>query len=162
MKTKKSNILVMILFAVILVILAGAFLAWMTGMFKSKKKDLNAGAEKINESVSSMADFDVDIYDGASINGESLVELIEEVVYKGKDISIAVQTLANLSRQSPVMIYYNRALTENNSINANGTITVLEQNISSDNYITPSANFIGKVLRNTNVEVTGILFVQKK
>ncbi len=162
MKTKKSNILVVILFAVILVILAGAFLAWMTGMFKGKKKELNSGAEKINETVSSLVDFDVEIYNGASVNGESLVELIEEQVYKGKDISIAVQTLANQSRQIPVTIYYNRALTTDNAIDPNGSVTTLNQNISSDNYITPSANFIGKVLRNTNNEVTGILFVQKK
>lgn len=162
MKTKKSNIVVVILFAVIFVILAGAFLAWMTGMFKGKKKELNAGADKINDSVSSMADFDVGIYDGTSINGDSLVELIEEVVFKGKEISIAVQTLANLNRLVPVTIYYNRALSASNTIDSSGIVTTLDQNVSSDNYITPSANFVGKVLRNTNNEVTGILFVQKK
>ncbi len=162
MKTKKSNILVVILFAVIFVILAGAFLAWMTGMFKNKKKELNAGADKINDSVSSIADFDVDIYNGASINGVSLVELIEEVIYKGRDISIAVQTLANLDRLVPITIYYNRALAADNEIDSGGVVTTLHQNISSNNYITPSANFVGKVLRNTNNEVTGILFVQKK
>ncbi len=162
MKTKKSNLIVAILIAVIGVILAGVLIAWMTGMFKDKKKELNSGTDKINHSYGSLADFDVQVYDGATINGESVVELIEEAVDEDEELSIAVRTLANKNREIPITIYYNRALTGTNAINSGGIVTTLNNVVSSDNYITPSAYFIGEVLRNINDEVTGILFVQKK
>lgn len=163
MKTKNSNIIISILIAVLVIILAGLLIAWMTGLFKSKKENLNSGTEKINDAFGSMADFDMDVYNGATIDGDTLINLIEEIVYKNEDFSVAIQTLANQREATPVTVYYNRSLTAANGINTSGTVTVLNQtNVSDNNYITPSTNFLGETLRNTNNEITGILFIQQK
>lgn len=163
MKSKYADIAAKIIITVVIVILVGLLVAWMVGLFKDKKQELNSSMEKINTTANSVADFDYLSYDGASISGKTLVELIMETVEDAPELSIAVQTYANLKKSTPVTIYYNKALSANNSINSSGTVTTLNQSSkSNDNYIAPNGSFIGKVLRNPNDEVTGILFVQKK
>lgn len=163
MKTKYADIAAKIIITVVIVILVGLLVAWLVGLFKDKKQDLNSSTEKINTTVNSVADFDYLSYDGASISGKSLVDLIKETVADAPELSIAVQTYVNSKKSTPVTVYYNKAVTSNNSIDSTGTITTLNQSSkSSDSYITPNGSFIGKVLKNPNEEVTGILFVQKK
>ena len=62
---------------VVAVILVGLIIAWSTGVFKDKRKDLNEGTERIN-AISSMAEFDLLAYDGGSIMGSLLVDLIND------------------------------------------------------------------------------------
>lgn len=163
MKTKKADIAAKIIITVVVVILVGLLTAWMVGIFKDKKQDLNSGTEKINTIVSSVAEFDYMSYDGASISGKTLVDLIKETVADAQELSIAVQTYVNYKKTTPVTIYYNKVLTANYSLDTAGAATTLNQSSkSSDSYIAPSGSFLGKVLKNPNDEVTGILFVQKK
>lgn len=163
MRTKYSELVVKILIAAIVVVLAGLLIAWMAGLFKDKKQDLNSGTQKIDTAIHSMADFDFASYDGDTISGKTLAKLIEEVVAKNPEVSIAVQTLVNENKGTPVTIYYNKALNTSNAINSSGTVTTLDQsNKSNDNYITPTGDFIGTVLKNSNVEITGIKFIQQK
>jgi FlaG/FlaF family flagellin (archaellin) len=163
MKTKHGDLVAKVLITAVIVVLAGLLIAWMAGVFKDKKQDLNSGTGKINNTINSMADFDLQTYDGDTISGKTLTELIKEVVKKNPELSIAVKTLVNAKKGTPVTIYYNKVLDANNAINASGTATTLDQsNKSSDNYITPKADFLGEVLRNSNNEITGILFTQQK
>jgi len=163
MKTKKSNLIPMIIGVVVVLILAGLFFSWQMGWFKGKKQDIDGATTKLDTSIGAMSDFDVTLYDGGSISGDEIVELINNVVAKGPELSIAVQTLVNAKKATPITIYYNKALTNGNAINTSGTITTLDQsNKSNDNYLTPSAAFLGKSLRNSNNEITGILFIQQK
>ena len=163
MKAKNADIAAKIIITVVMVILVGLLVAWIVGLFKDKKQDLNSATEKVNTTVNSVADFDYLSYDGASINGKTLVDLIKETLADAPELSIAVQTYVNYKKATPVTIYYNKSLSANNSIEAPGTVTALNQSSkSSDNYIAPNGSFIGKVLKNPNDEVTGLLFVQKK
>jgi lipopolysaccharide export LptBFGC system permease protein LptF len=163
MKTKNSNMVVAIFATVLVVILAGVLVAWMTGVFRDKKNDIDSGTGKITNALGSMSSFDFDYYDDATISGETLLELIEEVTARDEELSIAVQTLANQGSTSAIR-YYNRALLPStNEFDTGSQPSVLNQSSKSNSdYITPSAKFIGQVLRNQNEEVTGILFTQRK
>ncbi len=163
MKSKYADLIAKILVTAVVVVLTGLLIAWMAGLFKDKKQDLNSGSNKIDETISSVADFDLLVYGGKSMSGESLVNLIQEVVKKNPELSIAVSTLVNAKKATPIIIYYNKALGAGNSINTGGTVTTLDQSSkSNDNYITPKANFVGEVLKNSNDEITGVIFRQQK
>ena len=79
MKTKNSDIAVKIFLVVLAVILVGLIIAWSMGVFKDKKSDLDNGTTRINNAISSMAEFDLLVYDRCTITGSLLLELIEEM-----------------------------------------------------------------------------------
>lgn len=166
MKLHRAELVAKILMTAVIVVLVGLLIAWTVGVFKDKKQDLNSGSEKIDGSINAMAEFDLLVYDDKSIDGDSLVKLITDVVSKNPELSVEVQTLVNAKKTTPVIIYYNRFLGAGNVIDTSGkvgTTTALDQSSkSSDNYITPTANFEGKILKNPNNEITGILFTQQK
>jgi L-cystine uptake protein TcyP (sodium:dicarboxylate symporter family) len=166
MKTKKSDMISKIFLTAVIVVLVGLLIAWMMGVFKDKKQDINSSSVKIDSAISSVADFDLIYYEDKTIDGESLVKLIKDVVSKGPELSIEVQTLVNAKKTTPVIIYYNKFLGAGNVIDdsgKNGKATALDQSSkSSDNYITPTASFRGEILKNSNNEIMGILFTQQK
>lgn len=155
MKTKKSDLIVAIIITLLVVILTGLLIAWMTGMFKDKKKDIDNGTEKIDGAIGSMAEFDLLVYDGDTIGGERLVELISDFDTKDVQVSIWVHTLDNKDE------YYNYAYTTDNNLGA-PLETPIPTDKADEGYITPSAKFIGKVLKNTNSEIVCLNFVQQK
>lgn len=149
MKTKNSDIAVKIFLVVVAVILVGLIIAWSTGVFKDKRKDLNEGTAKINSAISSMAEFDLLIYDGASISGEALVELIETIGEKDSEFTITVETLATLMPSSTASaISY---------IGNKSTIPIEKDN---GNYINPNGLFKGQINREENENITGLTFTQ--
>lgn len=154
MKTKKSDLIVAIIITLLVVILTGLLIAWMTGMFKDKKKDIDNGTEKIDGAIGSMAEFDLLVYDGDTIGGERLVELISDFDMKDVQVSIWVHTLDNKDE------YYNYEYTDDNLGTALTTIPPTGK--ATAGYITPSAKFLGKVLKNTNGEIVCLSFTQQK
>lgn len=157
MKTKKSDLVAKILIAAIIVILAGLMIAWMAGLFKDKKQDLNSGTEKINTTINSMADFDLLVYDGDTINGDSLAELITDYKEKSVPVSIEVKTLDGTT------VNYNYAVTDTGLGNLGATVTVTPPaGKAANGYITPSGKFTGSVRKNSNDEIYCLAFQQKK
>lgn len=140
MKTKNSDIAVKIFLVVVGVILVGLLVAWSTGVFKDKSKDLNDGTERINKVISSMAEFDLLAYDGATITGSLLLELIEE--YRDSNVKILYATLKDTTSTA----YPSPA-----------------PGPSDSGYINPNGIFKGEVKRNedTNV-IEEIKFKQQK
>ena len=90
MKTKNSDIAVKIFLVVVAVILVGLLIAWSTGVFKDKRNDLNEGPERINSVLGSMAEFDLLVYDSASISGDTLVKLIADVKNRELELSMGL------------------------------------------------------------------------
>lgn len=154
MKTKRSELVVKILLAAITVVLVGLLIAWMAGLFKDKKQDLNSGTQKIDDAINSMADFDLQVYDGNTISGETLTELISD--YKSKDVkvSIWVHTLDTTDT------YYNYSYTSSNL----GAVAIATPPASkaTAGYITPSGNYLGEILKNSNDEIVCLKFTQQK
>jgi len=157
MKTKKADFVYKLLFIVVGVILSGLLIAWLVGTYKDKKKEADAGTQKINSITASMADFDLTVYDGASIKGESLRELISELDRKDVLVAIGVKTLANGSFK-----YYNyKYNSSSNNLDGEETNLPTSDKKSAD-YINPNGNFIGEVKRNANDEIVCIEFTQQR
>ncbi len=144
MKTKNSDIAVKIFLVVVAVILVGLLIAWSTGVFKDKKKDLNDGTARINKTISTMAEFDLLTYDGASITGSLLLDLIQEAG-DGKlgGVVIKVETIA--AKGTPAA--YPSATPEPTK--------------SNPNYINSNGVFKGAVKRNDNGVIESIMFTQQ-
>ncbi len=156
MKTKNSSDLVVKIFLIVVaVILVGLLIAWSTGVFKDKKQDLNEGTEKIDQVLSSVADFDLLVYDGYTINGKSLTDLIVDMQNKEATLSVGVKTLAGSIQ------YYNYSVTADNNLGAVVTITPSTSK-ADDDYINPSARFLGDIVKNINNEIVCIMFTQQK
>lgn len=146
MKTKSSDIAVKIFLVVVAVILVGLFIAWNTGVFKDKKSDLDKGTERINSAISSMAEFDLLVYDGGTITGSLLLDLIDEKKdgsEKFKDVIIEYKTLSEAS-VSPAP-YPSTAPEKTNA-----------------RYINPNGIFEGTVIKNENEVVKALSFTQVK
>ncbi len=154
MKTKRADLIIAILLAVIGVILAGLLIAWMTGMFKDKRQNLNSGTEKIDGAINAVADFDLLVYDGDTISGSTLMKLISDYDAKDMQISIWVHTLDNTDA------YYNYAYTSGN-LGSAVTVTPPAGKAASG-YITPTGNFLGEVIKNTNNEIVCLKFTQQR
>ncbi|TAH70330.1 MAG: hypothetical protein EWM47_05605 [Anaerolineaceae bacterium] len=145
MKTKNSDIVVKIFLVVVAVILVGLIIAWSTGVFKDKRNDLNAGTERINKAISSMLEFDLLAYDGGSITGDLLVDLIKTINDNDPELTIKVETLA----------------LPNAPAEYKGASTYPSPTKEADNYINPNGIFKGKVIRNKNGIINEITFTQK-
>lgn len=147
MKTKNSDIAVKIFLVVVAVILVGVIIAWSTGVFKDKRNDLNEGTERINNAISTMAEFDLLTYDNGSITGSLLVDLIERVRKEGLEISVLVKTNVN----SVTGVTYTSADTP-----------VLQTSKIHADYINPNGVFEGSVDRNDNGIISLLTFTQVK
>ena len=146
MKTKYSEIAVKIFLVVVTVILVGLLIAWSTGVFKEKRNGLNDGTERINNALSSLAEFDLLYYDGTSITGSLLLDLIKEkadgssrldgveIVYK--TLSEPTATPSPYPSPAPVK--------------------------GAPRYINPNGIFEGKVVRGSNNAIERLEFAQHK
>lgn len=151
MKTKNSDIAVKIFLVVVAVILVGLIIAWSTGVFKDKRKDLNEGTAKINSAISSMAEFDLLFYDGGSISGDALVKFIKTVNDKNPDLTIKVFTLDILG-ESPT--------TTPAAYSGTTPYPTSSPPKTESYYINPNGMFRGEVNRNDNDVITGVTFTQ--
>lgn len=141
MKTKNSDIAVKIFLVVVAVILVGLIIAWSTGVFKDKRKDLNEGTERINNAINSIAEFDLLVYDGGTVTGNILLDLIKEKAdgeAKFDGVAISYRTLEKAT--------------------VDKTPTSLEE--SSD--VNPNGIFKGKIVRDPNNVITSLIFTQQK
>ena len=157
MKTKKADLVYKIFFIVVGVILSGLMIAWLVSTYNDKKNEADAGTKKINRVTSQMADFDLTIYDGASIKGEALTDLITALKEKGAQVSVTVKTLDN------TLTSYIYGTTSTTPINLDSAVTVTPPlSKSATGYITPTGNFKGEVIRNANDVIVCLYFTQHK
>lgn len=136
-------------------------------MANEGKASVSAGTNKYNEMASSQDDTELMAYDGSTILGNQLVDLIKKTVDAGesKCLSIKVKTLKNPDGRS-----YNYELKEDD-----GTLTKLTSNKDEDryapntvnpkntqdaNYINPMSEFYGSVVKDLNGNVICLNFEQ--
>lgn len=163
MKVKNaSGLVVGVILTVFVIILVGVIIFWTSGEFNSKKKTMDNSTAKIDRAIGSYSEFDYEIYDGKSLAGDAVKELISKVTSKGEVISIGVDTLDVGAAK-----YYNYAFTaasstESQDIGAIITPVPTPPTSKSDvNYINPNGTFVGKVLKNANYEIVCVLFTQQ-
>lgn len=156
MKTKNaSGLVVGVVITVFVIILVGIVIVWGSGYFDQNKKTLDKTTSKIDKTIGSMTDFDLTVYDGKSIRGDALKDLITDLKQDKVAVSIGVDTLASTAAAN-----YNYAYTSSD-LGLEVSIAPPEGKAAVD-YINPNAVFIGKVTKNLNDEIVYILFTQQK
>ena len=154
MKTKNtSGLVVGIVITLFVLILSGTIIIWGSGYFNQNKKIMDKSTSKIDKAIGSMADFDLTIYDGKSIRGDALTELIAELKQENLAVSIGVDTLASQAATN-----YNYEYTSSNLGVSISVVPTTDKSVNS--YINPNGTFIGEVIKNANEDIVYILFTQ--
>ena len=91
MKVVKAELTAKILITAMIVILVGVLIVWMTGVFNDKKIDINSGTGKIENETNEISEFDISTWDGETIGGKALIELIYELRYSIMKNSLLVE-----------------------------------------------------------------------
>lgn len=129
------------------------------------KSAVNAGTTQINSMASEYQDINKSIYDGATILGSELVNLINGVVQKNDVLAVHVLTLAN-STGTPTWNYYNRKFdkgTKEIAVSPSPSpSTSVPMAKSEKAYINPTASFLGAVYKDKNSNIVCIEFTQQK
>lgn len=159
MKSKYTDeIISKIIIIAIIVILVGAMIYWVMGVYKDKKSAADSANSKINNANHEMADFDLLVYDGKSINGDTLKDLIENLYDNRVAVSVQVLTLANQTPTPTSGTSYNCTIS---STATTFTEPAFPSNKGDNNYITPSATFVGTIVKNDNDEIVCLKFTQQ-
>jgi hypothetical protein len=125
------------------------------------KSIVSSGTSQLNAMSSEYQDVNKSIYDGSTILGSELVSMIKKTIEKEEYISIVVKTLSGNT-----ITHYNYT----HSVSAEGVHTIsgtpaaakmVTDKKSEDNYINPSAQFLGTVYKDENNNVICILFEQQ-
>ena len=120
---------------------------------REAKDTASNGANQINKLNSEFVESDKVIYDGATVSGSEVVNVIKK--FKNEKLGILVKT-------NKCETYYGYSFDE-----TDGDIIaqVNSKNIDptdSDcvNYVNPYVNFVGRIIRDKNEVITGIVFEQ--
>jgi hypothetical protein len=124
------------------------------------KSVVSSGTSQLNAMSSEYQDINKSIYDGSTILGSELSSMIKKTIEKEEYLAIVVKTLANSAGTH--YNYYHSESDGIHSINNTGTIS---KNVpgekNSDDYINPSAQFLGTVYKDENNNVVCIEFNQQ-
>ncbi len=155
MKTKNaSGLVVGVVITLFVIILSGAIIVWGSGYFNQNKKTMDKSTAKIDKTIGSMTDFDLTVYDGKSIRGDMLTELIADLKKDNVAVSIGVITL-----DSQAVTNYNYEYTSSNlGVSVTHTPTTSK---ALPSYINPNGTFIGEVIKNKNDDIIYLLFTQQ-
>ena len=120
---------------------------------REAKDTASNGANQINKLNSEFVESDKVIYDGATVSGSEVVNVIKK--FKNEKIGILVKT--NKSET-----FYGYAFDENGGDILRQVDSKHSDAIDSDSsrYVNPYVNFVGRIVRDKNEVITGIVFEQ--
>lgn len=130
------------------------------------KSATNASANNLNNMTSQYQDIDKAIYDGATVQGSEVVNLIKKVINSEEYVAIRVSTKADADRDYN---YEFSAATASGTTSTTATLgtqitgaaeTQLTDDKANKWYINPSASFSGKVYKDANNIIICIEFEQ--
>lgn len=118
-----------------------------------------SGAGSISKLNSEFNDNDKTMYDGLSVSGSEVLNVITK--FASEEICIRVETIA--SGKAGKYAHYGYGLKSGNELGGTSGCNKLEDAKKNGkvNYINPNASFEGSVQRNANDVITCITFVQK-
>ena len=162
MKVNNISEAVKIMLLVATVIIVCVLCAVGFKMTNEGKSSVNASTNNLNNMTSQYSDIDKSIYDGSTVQGSEVVNLIKKVINSDEYVAISVTTKAGSSQD------YNYAFTA-----ATGTTgaklgakvsATADVQLTTDkakaNYINPQASFSGKVYKDANNIIICIEFKQ--
>lgn len=120
---------------------------------REAKNTAVSGAGEINKLNTEFSENDKMLYDGSKISGSEVVNAIRKMT--GKEIGICVVTNA-----ASAFYGYSFDTSTGELKDANKTQYSTSTKSSESKYINPYADFKGKLVRNSNDVITGIVFTQ--
>lgn len=120
---------------------------------REAKDTASNGANQINKLNAEFVESDKVIYDGATVSGSEVINVIKK--FKNEKLGILVKT--NKSKT-----YYGYSFDENDGdiIGQVNSKNVDPTDSDSVNYVNPYVNFVGRIIRDKNEVITGIVFEQ--
>ena len=120
---------------------------------REAKDTASNGANQINKLNAEFVESDKVIYDGATVSCSEVINVIKK--YKNEKLGILVKT--NKSKT-----YYGYSFDENDGdiIGQVNSKNVDPTDSDSVNYVNPYVNFVGRIIRDKNEVITGIVFEQ--
>lgn len=137
---------------IVLVLISLGFLLMRSGQDTAK-----IGISKINQINSDIKESDIKMYDGMTVTGSEVVNTLNK--FQNSSYGVKVITGKNASGT-----WYVRTVDEsnNNALGSASSADISDTIDETDNeYVNPNGSFIGKVLRDKNGTVTGIIFTQQ-
>lgn len=134
-------------------------------MANEGKASVTSGTNKYNAMASKQDDVELTAYDGSTILGSQIVDLIKKTIDREEQLAIQVITLGNEAG-----VYYNYSPSEEDGLL---TISKIEdeekkyapntedpKNRTDVNYINPTSQFMGSVTRDVNGNIIILSFSQ--
>lgn len=120
---------------------------------REAKDTASNGVEQINMLNAEFAEGDKMLYDGVTVSGSEVLNVIRK--YEGKNIGILVKT-------NKIETFYGREFNENTGALTGQTGKTYAEALepTNDHYINPYGSFKGKVVRDANNVIVGLVFVQ--
>lgn len=120
---------------------------------REAKDTASSGANQINKLNADFVESDKVIYDGATVSGNEVVNVIKK--FRNEKMGILVKT-------NKCETFYGYSFDKQNGDIKEKLNTSYENalNMESVTYINPYVNYIGKVVRDSNEVITGIIFEQ--
>lgn len=120
---------------------------------REAKDTASNGANQINKLNSEFVESDKVIYDGATVSGSEVVNVIKK--FKNEKIGILVKT-------NKTETFYGYSFDENGGDILSEANSKHSDAMDSDSakYVNPYVNFVGRIVRDKNEVITGIVFEQ--
>ena len=120
---------------------------------REAKDTASNGANQINKLNSEFVESDKVIYDGATVSGSEVINVIKK--FKNEKIGILVKT-----NKCETYYGYSFDVNDGDIIGQVDSKDIDPTDSDSDNYINPYVNFQGRIIRDKNEVITGIVFIQ--
>jgi len=128
-------------------------------MANEGKAAVNSGTSQFNDMAADYQDVGLSIYDNATVLGSEVTNLIKKMVAAGNTdyASISVKTLRNPTTGECYSYEFNGT----NALSGSKLTVEPTTTKSSVDYINPSAEFTGKIYKDTNNNIICVEFTQK-
>lgn len=120
---------------------------------REAKDTASNGANQINKLNSEFVESDKVIYDGATVSGSEVINVIKK--FKNEKLGILV-----ITNKCETYYGYSFDVKDGDIIGQVDSKDIDPTDSDSDHYINPYVNFQGRIIRDKNEVITGIVFIQ--
>ena len=141
-------------------IIIGVIVLMTIGLISSAQKlnnqsqeSVNIGSSKLTKFNSDLQDSDTAMYDGISISGSEVLNVIKN--YSEEKVSVKVVTKKSTT-------YYGYSVDAGNNLTTGATGSLKKaESITDNQYINPTGSFKGSILKDSNDVATCLVFTQE-
>lgn len=153
-----SNAFKVFLFAIVGLVVVVLSVVGITTTTEGQKM-ANSGTAQVKNVAKNFSSVELTVYDGRPTSGSVVVELVNQLLEDKPELSIWVKTKANGSTGA----YYNKSMNTSSPYKFTTTPTPMPSiptSLTSNDYINPDAQFMGKIYKDENDNIICIGFTQ--